>query len=169
MQIDDHVVPVESANQILEIFGITKPSRLYARRLQPAGFRLWDFVDVVYESRFIFAMDWRGVLDEFVDEVLPVVAELGIRLEYQPDNEEGTRGTITASEGRTEHVRYIPNEGDDFDEVIRSLQRLCGGEVEFRHADNAGSDTWVYAVLLRCQWKKLEAIDRGVIRYLFRC
>lgn len=163
-----YIIPLDSAHRILAVFGITQSTPAYDRWLRPDGVRLSDFDEVLFDSRFIFGMDWRGFLDDIVAEIIPAVGELGGQLIYEPDGEQGTSGTIRSADGRSEGIRYVPNEDDDFDDVIRAFQRLAPTEVEFRQSPaNAGSDTWSYAVLLKSEWSELESIDRVAIRHFF--
>ena len=162
-------IPVDTANQILATFGITKPSAVYERRLRPDGFRLIDFNDVLFESRFVFIMDWRGELDEFVATVLPALGEMGCELTYEPEGDDGAvSGILISTDSRIAAIRYVPTEGGDFDEVIRAFARLCPETIEFRQTPgNKESDTWVYAALSRDEWRELEKLEPVVIRHFF--
>ena len=163
-----YFIPVEVANQLLATFGFTKPTPEYERRLRPDGFRLADFNDVLFDSRFVFIMDWRGVLDEFVEQVLPALAELGYELSYEPDDEDGVSGTLITPDDRIAPIRYVPSEGTDFTAVMRAFQRLAPDHVEFRQVPgNEESDTWIYAALSREEWAALEVIEPVGIKHFF--
>src|SRR5215469_14053807 len=105
-----HIIPLDKAHQILLTFGISKPTPVYERRVRTDGFRPSDLYDVLGESQFFFVMDWRGWLDQFVEEVLPSLAALGCVLTYEPDDDQGNSGVLGSGDGGSEHIRYIPNE-----------------------------------------------------------
>jgi hypothetical protein len=163
-----HVVAESTAQQMLATFGITSPTPTYERRLRPDGFRLADLAEVLGDSPFVLVMDWRGHLDDFVnDALLPALAELGCPLKYEPMSDAGNEGALSSPAGGGEIVRYL-KAGDPFDDVIRACQRLVPSHIEFRgDPGNAGSDTWEYAVLPRDEWADLERLDGDVIRHLF--
>lgn len=166
----DYFIPQEQVERILPIFGITNPTPMYERRLRPQGLRLSDLCDVLADSRFVFGMDWRGFLDDFVESVLPALEELGAALSYQPDDDQGHTGTLSAPGGRRERIQYLIA-GDDFDPVIRAFQRLVPPQIEFRASPgnypHTDTDGWAYAALPRDEWEDLEAIHRVAIRDLF--
>ena len=164
---NNHVVHLNDAHGVLATFGITEPTRAYERWVRPNGFRLADFWDVLGDSPFIVTMDWRGMLDDFVEEVLPALAQLGVELSYGSDGS-GNAGVLTAGDGRKEPVRYVPSAGDDFNRVIAAIQRLAGPGVEFRASPaNEGSDGWTYAVLARDEWAALDSMHPEPVGALF--
>lgn len=168
MSDSDYFIPQEQVERILPCFGITSPTPMYEHRLRPQGLRLSDLSGVLADSRFVFGMDWRAFLDEFVEGVLPTLKELGAALTYIPDNDQGGSGTLVAPDGRKEHVQYL-KAGDDFDGVIRAFQRLVPPHIEFRAspANYPEADGWAYAVLPREDWEEVETIHGDAIRALF--
>jgi hypothetical protein len=164
-EVDDSpsMIPLEAANQILVAFGISKPTPVYERRVKPDGFRPSDLYDVLSESRFLFVVDWRGWLEDFVEEALPALAELGSALTYEPDDD-GNSGMLKSDDGRSQRIKYVPTDSDCFDDVIRAMQRLAGKGIEFRQSPcNMENDTWMYAALGADEWKELEAINHDFI------
>ena len=166
----DYFIPQEKVEQILPIFGITTPTPMYEQRLRAEGLRLSDLSGVLGESRFVFGMDWRGFLEDFVQDVLTALQELGAKVTYTPDDDQGHSGTLASPDGRKEHVRYVKAD-DEFDPVIRAFQRLVLPRIQFRASPHnyprTGTDQWDYAVLSRDEWEDLEAIHRQAIRDLF--
>ena len=162
------LIPFDAAHQILATFGITKPTDVYDRRVKPDGFRRSDLYEVLGDSRFFFVMDWRGWLEDFVEEVLPALSELNCPLTYEPDDDQGNTGTLKSSDGKSEPIRYVPTEPDYFDDVILAMQRLAGKRIEFRQSPgNPERDTWIYAALAPDEWKQLESLNTDFIRRYF--
>lgn len=170
MERQDYFVSQEKAERILVTFGINSPTPLYERRLRADGLRLSDLSDVLGESRFVFEMDWRGFLDDFVEAVLPALEELGAPLSYLPDDDRGQSGTLSSPDGRRERIQYL-KAGDDFGPVVRAFQRLVPPQIEFRASPGnypyTDTDGWAYAVLPHDEWEDLEALHRSAIRDLF--
>ena len=71
------LIPLDVANQILAIFGITEPTAMYKRRITTGGFTFANFADVLFESRFIFVMDDELELDAICADIATALAELG--------------------------------------------------------------------------------------------
>jgi hypothetical protein len=161
-------IPLEVAHQILATFGISKPTRAYERWVKPDGFDLRDFDSVLFESPFIFVIDWRDALDEVLDRVVQALSELNVDLVIDLD-EDGESGFLGSGPTRRAPVAYRPSDDSGLESVFRSLQSVVPDTVEFREStDNEGSDTSVFAVLPRDEWQDLERLAPDVMRSLFR-
>jgi len=166
MKSDMSRIPLEIAHQILGTFGITRPTRAYQRWVKEDGFDLQDFDEVLFESTFIFTIDWRASLQEELDSIRDSLDKIDAKLEVNLDKE-GESGYVSCA-GRRAPIAYRPSDESDFDLVVRALQSVVPNNVEFRASpDNDGSDTMVFAVLPRDEWAELERIAPDVIRYFF--
>src|SRR5262245_60537360 len=98
-------IPIETAHTILATFGITKPTRAYERWVKPDGFDVKDFGDVLYESPFVFTVDWRAWLKEELETIAIALEKLGQSLRVELD-EEGNHGFVVGANGRRAEVKY---------------------------------------------------------------
>ena len=163
----DRVIPLDVAHQFLSTFGATEPTPLYDRRIRPDGFKLSDLHELIGEQRFVFAMDWRGFLDDCVPDIVAALAELGTEILFQVDDD-GHTGTLRDGGGRVESIGYAPDGGMSFNSVVEAFRRLVPGDIEFRQSPaNDGSDGWEYAVLSAGEWAELEALDPAAVRWMF--
>lgn len=165
--IDGPLIPVEIAHQILATFGINQPTPLYERRVKPGGFQAEDLREVLRESRFVFTIDWRAALPEELPPISAALGELGaqLRIEVPADADEG----YIACGTNRQPAQYVASKNDDFRNVIVAIQRVLPASIEFRESvDNGQSDTWTFAVLLRDEWRQLEALDGEFIKTTFR-
>lgn len=160
-------IPLETAHKILATFGITRPTRAYERWMKEDGFVLKDFDAVLFESPFIFVIDWRCYLRDELGRIIEALARLDVQIRLDL-NEEGESGFVASPDGKRAGVAYRPVDGPDFDEVIQALQEVVPEHIEFR-ADpgNHDCDTWNYAVLPRDEWADLERLDSRAMRYFF--
>jgi hypothetical protein len=164
----DALINLDVAHQVLATFGITEPSPLYDRRVKPSGFAHDDLHEVLAsESPFIFIVDWRAALPEELALIIPAVEKLGanVRSEVAVDADDGW----IECAGKREWVKYVPNDNDDFTDVIVAFQTIIPAAIEFRESiHNGGSDTWEFAALLREEWTALESLDRAFIASTYR-
>lgn len=65
----NYCIPFDAAHKILAGFGITQPTRAYERWVKKDGFDLGDFHEVLFESPFVFIIDWRAWLREELETV----------------------------------------------------------------------------------------------------
>ena len=165
-------IPLDIANQILATFGVTEPSELYVRRVGTGGFRVANFADVLYESRFVFVIDSSLELDLMCADIATALAELGAPVDVETDEEEGTTGAVVSPLAATV-IRFDAAAGDGYEAVaavIRAFQDAAGDAVEFRARpgdDHPENDCWIYAVLAPREWRTLDALNGGVIRHFF--
>jgi len=163
---DTHRIPLDTAHAILATFGITRPTKAYERWVKAYGFDVRDFGDVLFESPFIFAIDWRAWLQEELETIKMTLSQLGVNLGIDLD-EEGEDGFVEC-EGRRAPVRYRPNDESDLDDVLCAIQSVVPGSVQFRASPfNEGSDTSEYAVLPRDEWQDLERVAPDVLAHYF--
>jgi len=162
-----HRIPLEAAQTILATFGITRPTKAYERWVKTDGFDVRDFNSVLFESKFIFVVDWRASLDEELANVASTLSELGVQLQCDLD-EEGEAGYV-ACEGRRTPVKYRPNDEDRLDEVFCAIQSVVPKHIEFRGSPlSEGSDTALFAVLPRDEWADLKTAAADVIAHFFK-
>lgn len=166
MDVADYRIPLDVAHKVLAAFGITRPTRAYERWVKEDGFDLKDFDAVLFESPFVFCIDWRAWLQEELESIAKALAPLGIQLVVELD-ETGESGVVSCGIDRRAEIAYRPNDGD-LDAVFRALQVVVPDNIEFRMSpDNAGSDTAVYAVLPKQEWAELEREAPKVIQQFF--
>jgi hypothetical protein len=160
-------IPIDTAHKVLATFGITQPTRKYERWVKEDGFDLNDFNEVLFESPFVFIIDWRAWLQEELEAIAKTLALLNVRLEFEL-NEDGEAGYVRCRGSDRFPVSYRPNDSSDFDDVIRAVQAVVPENIGFRAGrENHGGDTWVYAVLPSNEWADLENLDRQVVDYFF--
>jgi hypothetical protein len=163
-------IPLDIANQILAVFGITEPTAMYGRRVSTGGFMVKGFADVLYESRFVFVIDRSVELDVMCAEIATGLAELGAPVDVETDEEDGTTGAVTSPHAATV-IRFNGAAGDGYaavEAIIRAFQHAAGDTVEFRgRPRDARGDCWIYAVLTPDEWRTLDGLHNGVIRRLF--
>ena len=164
------MVPLDIANQILGTFGINEPTGLYERRVTTGGFRIADFADVLFESRFVFVMDDEIELDLLCADIATALAELGAPVDVETDDDERTTGALTSPHAAVV-IRFDRSAGDGYaaaDAIVRAFQQAAGDAVEFRgRPGDAVGDCWIYAVLTPHEWRELDALHDGVIRLYF--
>lgn len=166
MNPETYRIPLEIAHKILATFGITSPTRAYERWVKNDGFDLKDFDEVLYESPFIFIVDWRACLQDELETIRDSLARLDVHLDLELDSD-GESGHVVAY-GQRHAIAYHPNDDSDFDNVMRKLQTVVPDNIEFRASPHNGeSDTALYAVLPQDEWADLESIAREVIKYFF--
>jgi hypothetical protein len=163
---ETYCIPLDTAHQILATFGITSPTKAYERWVKDNGFDIKDFDSVLYESPYIFIIDWRDCLQEVLEDAAKSLGLLGVGLQLEFD-EQGETGFVSC-EGRRERVSYRPSDDSHLDEVFRSIQRVVPVNIEFRASNyNEGSDTRLYALLPRDEWHELEQLSQDVIAHFF--
>jgi hypothetical protein len=159
-------VPLETAHELLVAFGITRSTQKYERWVKDDGFDLKDFDEVLFESPFIYIIDWRAWLQEELETISSSLVRLGVqlRLELDADGEAG----YVACDDRRAPVAYRPSDGAAFDDVIQAVQSVVPQSIEFRASPgNGGGDTLVYAALPTDSWTTIESVAPDVVRYFF--
>lgn len=162
-------IPIETAHLILATFGITKPTRAYERWVKNDGFDVNDFGEVLGDSVYIFAFDWRGTISEDLECVRDALSELGVSIEFAFEGTDDSAGLVECN-GRKTSIRYAPNDdATNWLSVIQAIQGIMPSHIEFREStDNGGADTDIYAVLPVDEWDDLERQSREAIRRFFR-
>jgi len=161
-----HRIPLESAHKILATFGITRPTRAYERWVKDDGFDVRDFPDVLFESPYVFVLDWQAWLQEELERIVKTLALLQVALTLDL-NEDGESGHVVC-ESRGVAVGSGTNESDGFDALFVALQSVMPPLIEFRGSPgNRDGDTFVYAVLPRDEWQDLEQVAPEVMAHFF--
>jgi len=160
-------IPLDAAHSILATFGITKPTKAYERWVHPDGFDVRDFGDVLFESQFVFVVDWREPLECVLDLVVAALNSLDVQLRFQCNDNEGVRAQVEC-DGRRAALKYCQPDDDRWDDVFSGLQSIAPEHIEFRGSPwNEGRDTSVFAVLPRDEWTDLERTSPDVIAHFF--
>jgi hypothetical protein len=160
------IIPLDHANTVLAAFGIDADNREYQRWRREDGFRQVDFEEILAQSDLVLTVDWRAWLQEVVEEIVGQLEKLGFAATAELD-EEGNAGTFTIG-AATLPIKYTPNDGPDFCEVIAAVNRLLGQSaryLKFRSCE--GTDGWQFAVLKRSDWQELIESAGSTIRLLF--
>src|SRR5262249_24797678 len=145
----------DTAHKILATFGITRPSREYERWVKDEGFDEGDFPAVLYESEYIFILDWRSSLPDELERVVIGLNNLGVALSADA-SDDGETVSVTF-DGRITHISFSPSDQlTSWLAVIHALQSIVPANIEFRESVNNGmSDESVYAVLPKDEWHDL--------------
>jgi hypothetical protein len=162
-------IPLEVAHRILGTFGITKPTKAYNRWVKEDGFDLKDFAAVLFDSPFIFILDWRGELGD-LEAVTGALEKLGVRLVLDL-NDDGDSGWVSVGSGHRAPVAYSANVDDvsDWESVCLAIQSVVPATIEFRSSpDNDDGDTCVFAVLPQDEWADLERIAPEAVHHFFQ-
>jgi hypothetical protein len=160
-------ISLEIAHKVLATFGITSPTPAYERWVKDDGFDIDDFLIVLRDSSFVLIVDWRAWLQEELDTIAESLAILGVKISFELD-EDGESGQVVGSNGSRADIAYRPNDDDKFDDVIRAIQSVAQGSVEFRASPyNGGNDTFVYGVLSPDEWADLESEVARILPQLF--
>lgn len=161
------IIPLDDAHEFLSMFGIGPNSRGYQRWRRDDGFRLVDFEGVLNESSFVLGMDWRGWLQETLQIIADQLANFDITITAELD-EEGNQGTLCV-DGKVAYVKYVPNDEDNFDDVVANLNLLIGSRAHYRKFCSCeGSDGWEYAVLSNEDWQALQNAAAKSVGILFK-
>ena len=140
------IVPLEDAEAIMAAFPLDSGSREYQRLRRDDGFRWLDLETVLANSPLVFQIDWRESLQDAIDAAANQLDSFGIALDANFDAD-GTQGTLSIDDN-TDKIKYVPNDDDDFDAVIASINRLIEGNAEYRKFKSCeGTDGWQYGVL----------------------
>jgi hypothetical protein len=116
------LIPLDASHEILSVFGIGPYSKGYQRWKRDDGLMASDLLTVLCESPWILIMDWRGCLQDAVDEIVKQLGLIGIEATADLDNE-GNEGYLAIGQNRA-GIKYVPVDNDDFDAVIESVNGL---------------------------------------------
>jgi hypothetical protein len=162
-------ISIDAANKMLGMFGV-KESRKYERWLKDYGFDLKDFDEVLFESPYIFIVDWRAFLPEEMERIAEALNLLGVDFSCELDSEdESEEKMIATCSSKSVPLLYRPKD-DDFTDVIRLVQSIVPENIEFRASPfSEGSDTYVFAVLPHDEWQELESgATKTAIKHYFK-
>ena len=160
------IVPLDDAHEVLGTFGIGPYNKAYERWRREDGFRWVDLEDVLDESPLILNVDWREWLQDALETVRGQLDSLGIALDSDL-GDEGNEGHVEI-DGARETIKYIPADEDNFDDVVRSINRLIKEKAQYRKFRSCvGSDGWRYGVLAIQDRKALESSAPNTLNLLF--
>lgn len=124
------IIPLDQSHEVLSVFGIGPSSQQYQRWCRDDGFRQVDFEDVLSESSAVLNVDWREVLQDAVDVIIRQLEEIDIEADAGLD-EDGVEGVLQV-EGQSARVKFVPADGDDFAQVIATVNRLIAPTALYR-------------------------------------
>jgi hypothetical protein len=151
---------------VLATFGIGPYSKGYQRWRRDDGFRLVDLEEVLGESQFVLRVDWREWLQDATNTIRDQLGAIGISAAADL-GEDGDQGYIEV-EGRREVIKYVPNDDDDFDVVIQTINSLISTKGRYRKFRSCeGSDGWAYCLLSNENWNELESSAGELMNLLF--
>jgi hypothetical protein len=160
------IIPLQDAQKVFSTFGIGPDNPEYRRWRREDGFRHVDLEDVLDTSHMVLVVDWREWLQDAVDKMAEQLAALDIPLTAEL-GEEGEQGTVEV-DGIIRKVKYIPDDDDDFDDVMEAINLLIKGRAGYRKfRSSEGSDGWRYAVLKDEDWQMLVSSVPDLIQLLF--
>lgn len=163
---EDSLVSLDDAHEVLGTFGIGTDNRAYQRWKQPEGFKLADFENVLNESPLVLAVDWRECLEDALETMSTQLASFQIQAVLGLD-EGGNQGHVKVH-GHRVAVKYTPNDGDNFDLIIGSINELIGSRAQYRKLRACvGTDGWSYGLLSNEKWDSLESRFPELVRRLF--
>lgn len=160
------IVPLDAAHEVLSVFGIGSDNREYQRWRQDDGFRLIDLEDVLGHSQFVLSVDWREALPDALSTILDQLGAIGISASSDLADE-ADEGQLEI-DGQNAAVKFVPSDGDDFDQVIRTVNSLISAKARYRKfRSSEGSDGWMYGLLSSEEWNSLEAEASDLTALLF--
>ncbi|QDU41207.1 hypothetical protein Mal4_55720 [Maioricimonas rarisocia] len=161
------VIPLDDAHEILGTFGIGPDNRSYQRWRRDDGIERHDLETILADSPHYLAVDWRSSLDELRDLICDQLEAVDVPVEFELHGEDGNKGTIHVGE-QSLAVRYVASEEDDFDDVIRAINRLVAPRAAYRKLRSCeGTDGWAYVLATRETWRDLDAAAGAVTDMMF--
>lgn len=160
------IIPPDDAAELLNALGIDPNTPQVQRWRQDDGFRWVDLDELLSGSLAVLTVDWRDWPGYSIEEIDQQLRPLGIWLNIQHDAS-GEQGTIFHA-GQKKSIKYIPNDGDEFDTVIASINELIRDKARYRKfRSSEGSDTACYALLSLKDWERLESDAKSMVELLF--
>lgn len=160
------IIPLDDAHDVLGTFRIGPSNRAYQRWKRDDGFRWVDLEDVLSESPLVLSVDWREWLQDAVDTIEAQLGSLGFPVDVELDDE-GNRVHLEV-EGTKAEIKYVPNDEDNFDDVIQSVNGLIKGKARYRKFRSCeGTDGWCYGLLANEDWETLELNAPNTTSMLF--
>ena len=159
-------IPLDIAHIVLETFDIGPDSRKYQRWRTDDGFEASDLESVLSESPFIFAVDWRGWLQEAVEDMAVQLGRLDLDLHHDL-GEDGDEGQISVL-GRSARIRYSIEQDDQFPDVVAAVNDLISTKVHYRmFRSSIDSDGWWFGVLPNSKWHELDVAAASAVELMF--
>ncbi|MGL6074417.1 MAG: hypothetical protein ACRC8S_09685 [Fimbriiglobus sp.] len=159
------IIPLNHADVIFSVFGISPSSREYQRWRTEDGYRHVDFEGVLGESGSVFTMDWRESFQDVVDVLQGQLDRLGMQAAFSL-TEDGDASEVQIA-GKTAPIQFASAD-DNFDRVIQVINRLLAPTARYRKfRSDEGSDAWSYAVLRNEDWQFLETATGSTVALLF--
>lgn len=167
MNSDEGMISEEVAQEILKSLGIMKATRAYERWVKPRGFRTDDFWEVASESPLFCVIDWRGVLEEELQNIGRILEQFEIQMDYKL-NSDYVSGRVLC-DGKSAAVRYCPaDDGADIDEILLAVQKVIPDRIRILASRyNEGSDTSCYLIQSRDALDLLSVEAKRVIQGYF--
>jgi hypothetical protein len=160
------IVPLYDAHAALSAFGIGPSSKGYLRWRRPDGFCLVDLEVVLGESQYILRVDCREWMQDAMNTIQDQLTAIGVSATSDL-GEEGEQGFIEI-EGKQDAIKFVPNDDDDFDTVVQSINTLISTKGRYRKfRTSEGSDGWAYGLLSNGDWKELESNAPELVTLLF--
>jgi hypothetical protein len=154
------IVALDVADEVFFVFGIERSNPEYQRYRQDDGFLLDDLECVLCESDFVLGVDWKEWLQYAVDTILKQLSYIGVSASADL-GKDGNQGHIEIG-GKRRAIKYVTNDADDFDKVIRSINALIRTKGRYRKFRSCeGTDGWLYGLISTQTWRGLSpgAID----------
>jgi hypothetical protein len=163
---EETIIPLGDAHKILSSFGIGPDSNGYQRWRQDDGFRQVDFEGVLNESKLVLSVDWRDLLQDATDTIIEQLGSLGITTTADL-GEDGEQGFIEV-DGKRADIKYVPNDNDDFESAIRTVNVLISGKASYRKYQSCvGSDGWRFGLHSTEEWEFLKSNAPGSLDLIF--
>lgn len=114
-----------------------------------------DVATLLAESAFGLVVDWRSETNEAVANLARVVKQFDVLIEYEGDECEGSVAVTSSGKTVRGKVRYVPNEDDQFDAVVKVVCRAAPTLRAFSLKPLEDSDAYHYVFLSAVMWAKL--------------
>jgi hypothetical protein len=160
------IIPLHVAYDVLAAFGVDPSSKTYQRWRRDDGFRLVDLEQMLRESRLLLRADWRDWLQDIMGVIQDQLRTIGIIAQADLGSV-GEQGNFQI-DGRKRWIKYVPDDDDDFDRVVRSINSLIRAWGSYRKLRSCeGTDGWVYGLLSNRDWNKLDSTASDLVNLLF--
>lgn len=159
-------IPAETAEALLQAFGVSRATRAYDRWRKPQGFDLADFDEVLFESPAVIVLDWRCCLADEASDFAAAFERCGFPLVFEELDDESL--VLRSHDGSTRPIPAGQADDSDLEAAFREIQKCLPEGIEIRRSpENEGSDTSVFAVLRRSDWDVAEGVAPEVVAHFF--